>query len=73
MVSSSGMTSANVVIVPAEEHNIHMTYITTYPSSGVHVFNVARTVLHTLQERIHVLRKWPQHIPRSLLAPSTRP
>jgi hypothetical protein len=42
-----------------------MTYITTYPPSGVRAFNVAQTALHTLRERIHVLRKRPQDIPRS--------
>jgi hypothetical protein len=42
------------------------TYITTYSSSGAHVFNIAWTTLHMLQERIHVLRKRPQNIPRSL-------
>jgi hypothetical protein len=42
-----------------------MIYITTYPPSGVHVFNVAWTALHTLQERIHVLGKWPQDISTS--------
>jgi hypothetical protein len=34
-----------------------MTYITTYPSSDAHAFNAAWTVLHMLQERIHVLQK----------------
>jgi hypothetical protein len=47
-VSSSGMTYANVVSIPVEEHNRYMTYITTYPSSGARAFNVARTALHTL-------------------------
>jgi hypothetical protein len=32
-----------------------MVYIIIYPSSGAHAFNAARTALHTLQERIHVL------------------
>jgi hypothetical protein len=32
---------AIVVNVHAEEHNIHKTYITTYPPSGVHTFNAA--------------------------------
>jgi hypothetical protein len=41
VVSSNGMTYASVLSIPAEEHNIHMTYITTYPPSGAHVFNVA--------------------------------
>jgi hypothetical protein len=49
-----------------------MAYNTTCPPSGVHVFNAAWTVLHTLQEHIHVLWKWPQDIPGSLLAPGTR-
>jgi hypothetical protein len=44
-----------------------MTYITTYPPSGVRVFNATRTALHTLLERIHVLRKRPQYIFRSPL------
>jgi hypothetical protein len=57
VVSSSGMTYANVVSIPAEEHNRYMTYITTYLLSGVHVFNAVWTALHTLQECIHVLRK----------------
>jgi hypothetical protein len=42
-----------------------MTYMTTYPPSGAHAFNAAWTVLHTLQEHIRVLHKWPQDIPRS--------
>jgi hypothetical protein len=50
----------------------HMTYITTYPPSGTHAFNVAWTVLHTSQGRIHVWWKWPQDIPWSLLALGTR-
>jgi hypothetical protein len=48
-----------------------MTYITTYSSSGTHAFNAAWTALYMLQEHICVLRKWPQDIPGSLLAPST--
>jgi hypothetical protein len=58
IVSSNDMTYANVVSVPVEEHNRYVAYITTYPPSGAHVFNAAWTALHTLQERIHVLRKW---------------
>jgi hypothetical protein len=42
-----------------------MTYITTYPPSAPHVFNAARTVLHMLQEHIHVLSKRQQDIYRS--------
>jgi hypothetical protein len=42
-----------------------MTYITTYPPSHVHTFNAAWTMLYTLKERIYVLRKRPQDIPRS--------
>jgi hypothetical protein len=42
-----------------------MSYITTYPLSSAHAFNAAWTTLHTLQERIHALRKSPQDIPRS--------
>jgi hypothetical protein len=30
-----------------------------------HAFNAARTTLHMLRERIHILRKRPQDIPRS--------
>jgi hypothetical protein len=68
VISSRGMTYANVVSVPAEKHNWYIfTYITTYPPIDTRVFNAAQTSLHTLQERIHVLRKWPQGIPRSLL------
>jgi hypothetical protein len=43
----------------------YMTYIITYPLSDAYVFNAVRTTLYTLRERIHVLRKWPQDIPRS--------
>jgi hypothetical protein len=64
IVSSSGMTYTNMVSEPAEEHNSYMTYITTYPPSGARVFKAARIVLHMLRERIHVLRKRPQDIPR---------
>jgi hypothetical protein len=42
-----------------------MTYLTTYPQSGTRAFNNARITLHTLVERIHVLRKRPQDISRS--------
>jgi hypothetical protein len=59
------MTYANVVSVLAEEHNRYITYITTYPTSGVPAFNIAWIALHTLRERIHVLRKRPQDISRS--------
>jgi hypothetical protein len=41
-----------------------MIYITTYPGSGAHAFNAAQTALHTLRERIHVLRKRQQDVPR---------
>jgi hypothetical protein len=44
-----------------------MTYIITYPPSDAHTFNAVWTALHTLQEQIHVLRKWPQDIFMSLL------
>jgi hypothetical protein len=44
-----------MVSVPAEIQNIHITYITTYPPNGAHVFNAAWTALHMLQEHIHVL------------------
>jgi hypothetical protein len=64
IVSSSGMTYAIVVSVPVEEHNIHMTYITTYPPNGTHAFNAAWTTQHTLRELIHILRKRSQDIPR---------
>jgi hypothetical protein len=59
------MTYANVVSVHTEEHNRYTTYITIYPPSGAHAFNIVWTTLHMLQERIHVLRKKPQGIPRS--------
>jgi hypothetical protein len=65
IVSSRGMTYANVVSVPANEHNRYMTYITTHLPSGAHVFNAAWIALHTSRERIHVLRKRPQDIPKS--------
>jgi hypothetical protein len=42
-----------------------MTYIITYPPSGSYVFNAVWTALHTLEERIHILWKWSQDIPRS--------
>jgi hypothetical protein len=54
-----------MISVPAEEHNIHITYITTYLPSSAHAFNVVWTTLHMLRERIHVLRKRPQDLPRS--------
>jgi hypothetical protein len=65
IVSSNGMTYANVITVPTEEHNRYMTYTTTYPPCDVHAFNVARIALYTLRERIHALKKRPQDIPRS--------
>jgi hypothetical protein len=34
VISFSGMTYANMVSIFIEEHNIYMTYITTYPPSG---------------------------------------
>jgi hypothetical protein len=55
-----------------QKSTIYITYITTYPPSGAHVFNIVWTMLHTLQERIHVLRKWSQDIPMSLLTLGTR-
>jgi hypothetical protein len=64
VVSSSGMTYANVVSVHAKEHNRYMTYITTYPPSGARTINSTQTVLHTLRERTHVFRKRPQDISR---------
>jgi hypothetical protein len=57
VVSSSGMTYADVVSVPIEKHNRYITHIITYPLSGTHVFNAAWAALHTLQERIHIVRK----------------
>jgi hypothetical protein len=36
-----------------------------HTSPGVHAFNTAWTTLHTSQEPIHILRKWPQDILRS--------
>jgi hypothetical protein len=63
VVSSTGITYANVVSVPTEENNKYMTCITTYLPSGTHAFNAARTTLHTLRECIHIMRKRPQDIP----------
>jgi hypothetical protein len=48
IVSSNGMTYANVASVPTKEHNRYMTYITTYPPSGAHAFNAAWTSLYTI-------------------------
>jgi hypothetical protein len=36
------------------------------------MFDTVWTTLHTLQERIHFLQKWPQDIPKSLLTLDTR-
>ena len=52
-----------MVSVPTEEDRYN-TIITTYPPSGVRVFNAARTALHTLQERIHF--SWKAHHEASL-------
>jgi hypothetical protein len=65
VVSSNDMTYENVVSVTTKKHNIHMKYIITYPPTSARAINAARTVLHTLRERIHVLRERPQDIPRS--------
>jgi hypothetical protein len=54
-----------VVSILAEKHNIHVSYITTYPPSDTRAFNATRTTLHMSQKRIHVLRKRSQDIPRS--------
>jgi hypothetical protein len=59
------LSYANVVSVPAKEHNIHIAYITTYPPSGAYAFNTAWTALHMLRECIHVLKKRPHDILRS--------
>jgi hypothetical protein len=59
-------------LVYMQKSTIYMTYITIYPPSGAHAFNAAWTALHTLQERIQVLRKWPQDVPSSLLALGTQ-
>jgi hypothetical protein len=48
-----------------QKSTIDMIYINTYPPSGAHMFNVAWTALHTLEEHIHILRKRSQDIPRS--------
>jgi hypothetical protein len=48
VVSSNGMTYANVVSITAEEHNRYIRYITTYSPCGTHAFNAAWTTLHTL-------------------------
>jgi hypothetical protein len=58
-----------VVSVPVEEHNIH---IYTSPLIPQVAPNTAWIALYTLEERIHDLQKWPQDIPRSLLALGTR-
>jgi hypothetical protein len=42
-----------------------MIYITTYPSSDIRALNAARTALHMLRERIHVLQKRSQDISTS--------
>jgi hypothetical protein len=59
------MTYANVVSIPVEEHNRYMTYIPIYPPIEARTFNTTQIALHTLRERIHVLRKRPQDIHRS--------
>jgi hypothetical protein len=43
-----------------------MTYITLYPLRDARAFKAARTTLHMLREHIHILRKRPQDILRSL-------
>jgi hypothetical protein len=48
IVSYSDMTYANVVSIPAEEHNRSMTYNTTYSPCGACAFNAARIAPHTL-------------------------
>jgi hypothetical protein len=58
VVSSSGMTYANVVSIPAEKYNIYGIHHHLSPS-GAHAFNAVWTVLHTLWKHIHVLRKRP--------------
>jgi hypothetical protein len=58
---------AIMVRVPAEKHNIHLHTSPLIPQVvSMHL------ALHTSQECIHVLQKWPQDIPRSLLALGTR-
>jgi hypothetical protein len=59
-------------LVYLQKSTIYMKYITTYPPSDAHAFNNMWTTLHTLQDHIHVSRKWPQDIPRSLLTLGTR-
>jgi hypothetical protein len=55
-----------MVSIPAEKTQYaYMSYITTYPPSGAHVFNTVWTALHMLQERIHALHKSPRDISRS--------
>jgi hypothetical protein len=66
MVSSNDMTYETwLAYLQKSIIYIYMIYIITYPSSGARALNAARIVLHTLRERIHVLRKRPQDIPRS--------
>jgi hypothetical protein len=60
VVSSSELVYALVVSVDAEN--------TIYT---IYTFNATCTMLHMSQEHIHVLRKWPQDIPRSLLTLGT--
>jgi hypothetical protein len=67
VVSSNDMTYENMVSVTIKNHNIHMKYIITYPLTSARAINATRIVLHTLRERIHILRERPQDIPRSPL------
>jgi hypothetical protein len=64
LVLAEWLTEAWLVYL--QKSTIYMTYITTYTPSGAHMFNAAWTTLHMLHKGIHVLRKWPQNIPRSL-------
>jgi hypothetical protein len=65
MVNSNNTTYETWLAYLQKTQQIYMTYITTYPPSDVHAFNDVRTTLHTLQKRIHILRKRPQDIPWS--------
>jgi hypothetical protein len=58
------MTYTNVISVPAKNTCIYDIHYYLFPS-GARAFSIARTTLHTLRERIHVLSKKPQDISRS--------
>jgi hypothetical protein len=63
VVSSSDMTYETWLVYLQKSTIIYDIHHHLSPN-GVCAFNVSRTTLHTLRERIHVLRKRLQHIPR---------